>query len=116
MTIAAGNRLPGVPRHSLFANIEFRPVQALSIGLETRVESEVFTNDPNSDAAVGYAVFNARTGYEFSALAAKMFVFGRVDNMLDRNYAGSVIVDEGNQRFFEPAAERRLFVGLRSMF
>ena len=30
----------------------------------------------------------------------------RVDNVLDRRYAGSVIVNEGNSRFYEPAPGR----------
>lgn len=115
-TIAKGNRLPGVPRQSLFADVEYRATQALSVGLETRVESEVFTNDINSATASGYAVFNARAGYEFRALGARMFLFGRLDNLLDKDYVGSVIVNDGNQRFYEPAADRRIFVGLRTMF
>ena len=44
-----------------------------------------------------------------------MYLFGRLDNLLDRNYAGSVIVNDSNRRFFEPAAGRRIFVGLRTM-
>jgi iron complex outermembrane recepter protein len=30
----------------------------------------------------------------------------RVDNLTNKKYAGSVIVNEGNGRFFEPAAGR----------
>lgn len=114
--IAAGNRLPGVPMHSLFGDLEYRPIAPLSIGLEVRAESKAYVNDVNSDAAPGYAVLNLRAGIEFNAGAAKMFLFGRIDNVLDRNYAGSVIVNDGNGRFFEPAAGRRLFIGLRTVF
>lgn len=114
--IAAGNQLPGVPMHSLFGDIEYRPIAPLSVGLEMRAESKAYVDDVNSDAAPGYAVLNLRTGYEFRAGPAKMFLFGRIDNVLDKNYAGSLIVNDGNRRFFEPAAGRRLFVGLRSTF
>jgi iron complex outermembrane receptor protein len=38
--------------------------------------------------------------------------FGRVDNLFDRRYAGSVIVNEGNARFFEPAPGRTWVAGL----
>lgn len=116
VTIAAGNRLPGVPRHSLFADAEFRMTPAATVGLEARADSEVFANDINTATASGFALFNARAGYEFSAGGMKMFLFGRVDNLLDRQYVGSVIVNEGNQRFYEPGSDRRVFVGLRSMF
>ena len=115
-TINAGNKLPGVPQHSLFTDIEYRPTAPVSLGLEMRVESKAYVNDLNSDAASGYAVFNVRTGYEFGAGQAKMFLFGRIDNLLDKKYAGSIIVNDANGRFFEPAAGRRLFVGLRTRF
>ena len=115
-TIRAGNQLPGVPAHSLFAAIEYRPADAFSVGLETRLESKAYVDDLNSDAAPGYAVFNARAGYEFRLQSTKMYLFGRIDNLLNKTYAGSVIVNDGNGRFFEPAAGRRAFVGLRSMF
>ena len=114
-TIAAGNRLPGAPMHSLFAQAQYRPIAPLSMTLEMRAEGRAYADDINSDAAPGYAVFNASTGYSFTAGSAKMYLFGRLDNLLDHNYAGSVIVNDGNKRFFEPAAGRRIFVGLRTM-
>ncbi len=115
-TIRAGNKLPGVPKHSLFADVEYRPSDALSLGLESRLESKAFVDDLNSDAAPGYAVFHARVGYSLRTGPTKMYLFGRVDNLLDKKYAGSLIINDGNGRFFEPAAGRRLFVGLRTLF
>jgi iron complex outermembrane receptor protein len=114
--IAEGNRLPGAPEHSLFTEVEYRPTDALTTALEMRVESKAYVDDVNSDAAPGYAVLNLRTGYEFRVGSARMNLFGRIDNLLDKNYAGSVIVNDGNGRFFEPAPGRRVFVGLRGTF
>lgn len=115
-TIAAGNRLPGAPMHSLFAQIEYRPLDPVRMALEMRTESKAYADDGNSEAAPGYAVFNLHAGYEFNFGQAKMYLYGRLDNLFDKNYAGSVIVNEGNRRFFEPAAGRRLFVGIRGKF
>jgi iron complex outermembrane receptor protein len=36
----------------------------------------------------------------------------RVNNLLDRTYAGSVIVGDSNGRFFEPAPGRNWFAGI----
>ena len=113
--VAAGNRLPGAPMHSLFAQVEYRAAPGLTTAVEMRTESKAYADDLNSDAAPGYAVFNLRAGQEFRSGSTKWYLFGRVDNVFDRNYAGSVIVNDGNRRFFEPAAGRRLFVGLRVM-
>ena len=38
--------------------------------------------------------------------------FARGDNLTGKRYAGSVIVNEGNGRFFEPAPGRTWAVGL----
>ena len=72
-------------------------------------------DDVNNDAAPGYAVFNLRAAQEFGGAGAKWILFARLDNVFDCNYAGSVIVNDGNRRFFEPAAGRRLFIGLRAV-
>jgi len=39
-------------------------------------------------------------------------VFAGIDNLFDRRYAGSVIVNDSNGRFFEPAPGRTYFVGV----
>jgi len=114
--IAAGSRLPGAPMHSLSTQLEYRPQDRLTLGMEMRVESMAYVDDANSDAAPGYAIIGLRTGYEFALGPTTMVAFGRIDNLFDRHYAGSVIVNEGNQRYFEPAAGRRLFVGVRGRF
>ena len=114
--VPAGNRLPGAPRHSLFADIEGSVLQAVKAGLEMRLESKAYVNDLNSDAAPGYAVFNARVAKEFLFSGARMVLYGRIDNLFEKRYAGSVIVNDANGRFFEPAPGRRFFVGVRTMF
>ena len=38
--------------------------------------------------------------------------FVRLDNVTDKSYVGSVIVAEGNRRFFEPAPGRNWLVGV----
>jgi iron complex outermembrane receptor protein len=42
--------------------------------------------------------------------------FFRVDNVLDKRLVGSVIVNEGNSRFFEPAPGRSWAVGLDARY
>lgn len=111
--VATGNRLPGAPKNSLYTDVQYQVTDALSTGLEMRTESQVFVNDVNTDAAAGYAVVSARAGYAFKTGNTKVFLYARIDNLFDKQYAGSVIVNDGNNRFFEPAPGRRMFVGLR---
>jgi len=113
-TVAAGNRLPGTARHSVSADLAWRPLAPLTLGAEMRVDSRVYADDLNTQAAPGYAVFNLRAGYEFRIGPTRVYLFGRIDNVADRRYIGSVIVNEANGRYFEPAPGRRFFIGLRA--
>jgi iron complex outermembrane receptor protein len=112
--VGSGNRLPGAPTHSLYTQVDYQAGHGITLGGEMRTESKVWVDDVNSDAAPGYAVVNLRASDEFRLGATTMVFYGRIDNLLDHRYAGSVIVNESNRRFFEPAAGRRLFVGLRA--
>ncbi|MEO6321617.1 MAG: TonB-dependent receptor, partial [Polaromonas sp.] len=114
--VSVGNRLPGAPRHSLFADVQGSVSDVVKAGLEMRLESKTWVNDLNSDAATGYAVFDARLSREFQFNGAKMLLYGRIDNLFDKRYAGSLIVNDTNGRYFEAAPGRRLFVGARTLF
>ncbi|VFS57294.1 TonB dependent receptor [Kluyvera cryocrescens] len=52
------------------------------------------------------------SGYKFAIGNWSMDLFGRVDNLFDRSYVGSVIVNESNGRYYEPAPGRNYGVGL----
>ena len=69
-------------------------------------------NDANSDAAPAYAVLGAYAGYLLRQGPWELNAFVRGENLLDRRYAGSVIVNEGNGRYFEPAPGRIWLAGL----
>ena len=104
--IPAGNRIPGIARGSLFAALKWAPPTGWRAGLEARYLSSVMVNDANADAAPSYAVAAANVGYLLTVGAWDFNGFVRADNLFDRHYAGSVIVNEGNRRFFEPAPGR----------
>ncbi len=109
--IPAGNRLPGIARASLFASLGWLPPSGWRASVEARALSRIAVNDSNSDAAPAYAVVNTSVGYTLRAGAWELGGFVRGDNLFDRHYAGSVIVNEGNQRYFEPAPGRTWLVG-----
>jgi iron complex outermembrane recepter protein len=114
--IAAGNRLPGVARHALFAGLSWQPPQGWRAGIEARASSRVQVNDTNTDAAAAFATANLWAGYLLPAGAWRWSAYGRVDNVTGRRYVGSVIVNEGNGRYFEPAPGRTFFAGLSGSY
>ena len=84
--------------------------------MEARYLSGVPVNDLNSDHAPSFAVASASMGYRLRRGAWAFSGFVRADNLFDRRYAGSVIVNEGNGRFFEPAPGRTWLAGLNTSF
>lgn len=60
-------------------------------------------NDANSDAAPSFTTVAVHTGYVFDLRGWTLSATARIENLFDRRYAGSVIVDESNGRYFEPA-------------
>jgi iron complex outermembrane receptor protein len=114
--VAPGNALPGVPKHSLFAELSWRAPRPTALGLpiaalEVRRVSQVFVDDRNSDAAAGYTVAGIRAGFEKRVGDWTVNAFARIDNLADVRYAGSVIVNEANGRFFETAPGRNWTLG-----
>jgi iron complex outermembrane receptor protein len=111
--VAAGARLPGVPSKQAYAEIAWSPrdVKGVEAALEAQYVDKRYVDEANSDAAPAYTVMNARIGYAWTVARATWTAFVRVNDLFDRNYAGSVIVADTNGRFFEPAPGRNWFVG-----
>jgi iron complex outermembrane receptor protein len=113
VTVPAGNRIPGIPRASLFAELGWahRP-WGLDAAVELRHTGRIAVDDANSDAAAAATVLALRAGLTQASGPWTLREFVRVDNVTDHRHAGSVIVNEGNRRFFEPAPGRHWLVGL----
>ncbi len=114
--IASGHRIPGVARDALFAALAWTPPRGWRAGIEARALSRVAANDANTDAAPSFATANLWAGYQWPLGAWRWSAFGRLDNVTGRRYVGSVIVNEGNGRYFEPAPGRTFFAGLTGSY
>nr|WP_083716125.1 TonB-dependent receptor [Pseudacidovorax sp. RU35E] len=110
--VPAGRRLPGVASQSLYAAYGWMPPQGWRAGAELRAVAKVWANDLNTARAPGYAVAAIHAGYVLKLGRWDLNAFARIDNLFDRRYAGSVIVNEGNARYFEPAPGRTWTVGM----
>jgi len=109
--VQAGSKLPGVPGSTLYGEVRWRyPSAGFSAALEARRNAKVFVDDANSDAAESYTVANIRFGFEQRGPGWHLAQYLRIDNLANKAYIGSVIVAEGNRRFFEPALPRSVSV------
>jgi iron complex outermembrane receptor protein len=114
--VAAGSRIPGIARQSLFASLGWVPPEGFRAGVEMRALGRIQANDVNTAVASGYAVAAVYAGYLKKWERWEFNAFARVDNLFDRRYVGSVIVNEGNGRYYEPAAGRNWTVGLSGAY
>lgn len=111
--IDAGKRMPGIPATSLYGELSWKhPASGFFAAFEVRSVSKVFVDDENSDAAAAYTLGHLRAGFEQNSAGWRIKEFLRIDNVGNRQYAGSVIVNEGNARFFEPAPGRNYLLGV----
>ncbi len=111
--IPSGNKIPGIAKNQAYASLAWQPSHGLYGGVDVQYMDKVYVNDTNSDAAPSYSVTSANIGYAWDLGDWKVKSFARVDNLFDKNYAGSVIVNDGNDRYFEPADGRNWSAGLR---
>ena len=92
-------RLPAVPANTVYAALRWtHPARGFSVTIEGIGRDHFYVNDANSDAAAGYALLGLhcdlsqqRSGWHFSESL-------RVDNIGNRRYVGTVIVNEANAR------------------
>ncbi|MGH8323903.1 MAG: TonB-dependent receptor, partial [Steroidobacteraceae bacterium] len=76
----------------------------------------VAANDLNTVAAAAYTIFGADAGYGVELRHYRVNGFVRANNLLDRRYVGSVIVDDGNGRYFEPGPGFDVLAGVSVVF
>lgn len=115
VTVPAGNLLPGVPRSQFYAEARWRHAPSgFHAAVEWLRKSRVAVNDPNSEFADGYATLNLVAGFAQQGREWALSEFLRIDNLGGRNYAGSVVVNDANGRFYEPAPRRNLLLGVQA--
>ncbi|WP_242615467.1 TonB-dependent receptor family protein [Sphaerotilus mobilis] len=114
--VPAGNRIAGTQQQSIYAELAWKAPWAsdAETALEWRAAGNTAANDLNTAYAAGYGIANVRYRQRFALDAnGAVELLARVDNLGDRRYAGSVIVNDLNGRYYEPAPGRSALVSLR---
>ena len=123
--ITPGNRMPGIPAHSLKLQASYALSDAWSVEGDSKLSSSrIFRGDEDNTMSKipPSVVFNTSTNYTITPGAQ---VFLRVQNVLDQKYAtagtlgdptaGSVL-GFTNNRFETPGEPRSIWAGTRLMF
>ncbi|WP_397473944.1 TonB-dependent receptor domain-containing protein [Pusillimonas sp.] len=114
-SITAGNRLPGIARHTAFASLSWAPPMGWRAGIEGRYVGRIHANDANTATAPGHFTASAHAGHAWQLDSWRVELFARLDNLFDRRYIGSTIVNAGQGRYYEPAPGRTWTAGLSAV-
>jgi iron complex outermembrane receptor protein len=105
-----GQRLPGIPRHALRLALRARPASLRKtwVELETQHASRYAVDDTLPRETSPWWVTNLRAGWD----GVRVAPFVAVQNLFNRKYVGSVVVNAAAGRYYEPAPGRNVYVGL----
>jgi len=113
-----GNRLPGVPKHSVYGELRYQAESGAYGAVETQYAGRFFTNDANKYINPPYAVTNLRFGYGDQTTDRRIRIspFFGVNNIFDRKYSAFAIINDSGRRFFNPLPGLNLYGGLGLAF
>lgn len=114
LLIADGRRIPGLSRHAAWAELRWGIDADTDLILDGRFTDRVHVDDGSDESAPAYAVFDLAAERRFDAFGLQWRGYARIDNLFDRDYVGSVIVNDGNGRYYEPAPGRGWVIGLKT--
>ena len=110
--VPAGTPIPGTARRQGFARLQWQP-RRWSLALEAQGSSATAVSDTGARPAPGYVLAHLEAARDWPTAQGRLRGFARVDNLFDRDHVASVIVNEGNGRYYEPGPGRGLLLGLR---
>jgi iron complex outermembrane recepter protein len=105
------NRIPGIPLHQIQASVTWR-WSRLFLTTEGIGSSRVLVDDANTSAAAGWGIANVRAGGRIPLGGTVLVPVVGVQNLFDRHYVGSVVINAAGGRYYEPAPERTISIGL----
>jgi iron complex outermembrane receptor protein len=109
--VGAGHRIPAVPADTLYAGLTWRRApHDFWVTLEGIGRAQLYANDLDSQAAAGYWLANLQAGIEQQRSLWDFTESLRLDNIGNRSYVGSVIVNETNMRYYEPEPGRTVYL------
>jgi iron complex outermembrane recepter protein len=119
--IASGNRLPSIPARQLFVGLRWAQAgfdsarsasaNGFEADLDVLARARIYANDLNTFSAAGYGLVNTRVRYREQRGRLTNEVYLGVDNLANRAYGGSVIVNQSSAQYFEPGLPRNWVLG-----
>ncbi|MEK7882217.1 TonB-dependent receptor family protein [Methyloversatilis sp. NSM2] len=115
--VSEGNKLASVPNQGLYGELTYRHAASGFLGaVEYRASGRMFADDTNQARVGGYGIASLRGGFTQKSSNWTFNQFARIDNLFDKEYVGSIYVNDANGRYYAPAAERTWLIGLSASY
>ena len=109
----SGKHLPGVAGKQLSWRLEAQPWQHdTELNMTMSYRSKVFTDDSNTDSAPAALLIDLTAIHRQQWQQLSFSYWLAINNLTDKAYVGSVIVNQSNGRSFEPAPGREASAGI----
>jgi len=108
----AGASLPGLPRHFGYAGLSYRSDNGVFARLEAVYSGSLYADSANTTEVDSYVVTNFRASKEFPGGNWLIRPYLGVNNIFNERYFSNIRINAFGGRYFEPAPERNLYVGV----
>ncbi|MBW2288662.1 MAG: TonB-dependent receptor [Deltaproteobacteria bacterium] len=110
----SGNRLPGVPRHQVWAELAYAHPIGLYAAWEVSYASDLYADNANRVTSDAFVVSNLRVGWVGRIGRWELGPFLGLDNLFNEKYADNVRLNANPEfgRYFEPAPGFNVYGGL----
>jgi len=112
-SVLDGRALPGIPQHWLHFLLQAHPGFARGgwMEIEETHASGYLVNDALNTRTLPWWTTNARVGWNGTVGSLRCGPFLGFDNVFNRSYVGSVVINASGGRYYEPAPGRNMYVG-----
>ena len=109
---ANDNRLPGVAEKAAYSQLNWRYTAAQRLSLITEFRGDIAATDDNEVIAPSHTLWHVNWRGEYVMANWQIKPWLHIHNITDTEYVGSVVVNQGNGRAFEPGTGRELQIGV----
>ena len=114
----SGKRLPGIPQHQLFAQVDWQAESGLFASMESILGSHRYAENSNQTRVGSEWLVNLRGGKAWKRNQQTVTLFAGINNLLDRDYYSNLRINANSDRpvqnrgYFEPGPGTTYYSGI----
>ncbi|MFI5321136.1 MAG: TonB-dependent receptor family protein [Myxococcota bacterium] len=113
---AEGNTLPGVPRHSGYAEVAYSNPSGFFLKWDWSHVGALYADNLNLTRVEAYDVSNLVFGWDIALGAWTLTPSIGVNNLFDEKYFQEIRIEDSTFRYYEPAPDVNFYGGLKLRF